>query len=231
MTDPALPWARDVVSRTVQALTALADPGRAPAMAAYLRDQFPFLGIGKPLRMTALRAAWHELPAPAPAELTEAVRALWTLPEREYQYAGCDLLGRWGRLLGPDFLDDTGRELITSRSWWDTVDSLRTVAVGPLVLAHAELVPMVVSWVDSDNRWLVRSAIIHQLTYGERTDEQRLFALCARRAADPEFFIAKAIGWALRTHARRAPDTVRAFLAGHPELTPLARREAAKHLR
>jgi len=76
----------------------------------------------------------------------------------------------------------------------------------------------------------VRSALIHQLGYGERTDADLLFTFCARRAADREFFVAKAVGWALRTYARVAPDAVRAFVEGHPELTKLARREALKHL-
>jgi 3-methyladenine DNA glycosylase AlkD len=228
-------WAASAVEAAVAALEPLADPERAVPMAAYMRGQFPFLGIGTPTRTAALRAAWRDLPSPDDDELADAAAALWRLPEREYQYAACDLLGRWISRCGPGFLTGgpsgaTVERLITSRSWWDSVDALRKVAVGPLVAAHPELVTVLRRWIDADDRWLVRSAIIHQLGYGARTDAELLFAFCARRATEREFFVAKAIGWALRTHARREPDAVRRFVADHPELTPLARREALKHL-
>jgi 3-methyladenine DNA glycosylase AlkD len=223
-------WAATAVSAAVEALNPLADPQRAVPMAAYLRDQFTFLGIGTPARTAALKAAWRELPAPSGPEVTEAARALWGLPQREFQYAGCDLLGRYRRVLPAEALPGTVQSLITTKSWWDTVDALRTVAVGPLVAAHPELVAVLRRWIDADDRWLVRSAIIHQLGYGPRADADLLFAFCARRAPDREFFVAKAIGWALRTHARLEPDAVRGFVAAHPELSPLARSQALKHL-
>jgi len=227
-------WSRDAVAATVAALHPLADPVRGAAMAAYQRDQFPFLGISSPARRAALRAGWSGLPAPSATGLARAARDLWGLPHREYAYAACDLFGRF--LRSPGALDDaalltgTVQELITTASWWDTVDALRSVAVGPLVLAHPELVGTLRRWIEDDDRWLVRSAIIHQLGYGARTDAALLFAFCARRAPDREFFVAKAVGWALRTQARRDPEGVRAFVAAHPELSPLARREALKHL-
>jgi 3-methyladenine DNA glycosylase AlkD len=177
-----------------------------------------------------LKAAWRDLPPPSGTELAATTQALWTLPQREFQYAGCDLLARWQAALTGDMLTGAVEELITTKSWWDTVDSLRAAAVGPLVARHPELVTVMWRWVDTDNRWLVRSAIIHQLGYGPDTDADLLFALCGRRAGDQEFFVAKAIGWALRTYARRAPDAVRGFVVAHPELSPLARREALKHL-
>jgi 3-methyladenine DNA glycosylase AlkD len=229
-------WARAVVAATVGALEPLADAERAVPMARYLRDQFRFLGIGMPARTAALRAAWQPLPRPTTAGLALAVEALWALPAREYRYAGCDALTRWLATAGPELLagrDLTGgpvERLITTDSWWDTVDSLRKAAVGPLVAAHPTLTVVLDRWIESPDRWLARSAIIHQLGYGASTDAERLFDFCARRATDDEFFIAKAIGWALRTYARTAPDAVRAFVAAHPELRPLARREALKHL-
>jgi 3-methyladenine DNA glycosylase AlkD len=229
-------WAHGVVALAQDALRPLADPDRAAPMAAYLRDQFPFLGIPTPQRAAALRAAWAGIGAPSEGELTEGALALWALPEREFQYAACDLLTRWigtttrAAGIGPGFLADGVRQLITTASWWDSVDALRSAAVGPLVAAHPQLRSVMSGWVELDDRWLVRSAIIHQLGYGDATDADLLFALCARRAGDREFFVAKAIGWALRTYARRRPDAVREFVGRHSELTPLARREALKHL-
>jgi 3-methyladenine DNA glycosylase AlkD len=223
-------WPSAAVEATVEALDPLADPVRAAPMAAYMRGRFAFLGIGSPARTAAQKAAWRELPAPSGSELADAAQALWGLPQREFQLAGCDLLFRWHRVLTADQLTGAIEPLITTRSWWDTVDSLRKAAVGPLVAAHPELVGVLWRWIDAQDRWLVRSAIIHQLGYGPDTDADLLFRFCARRATDREFFVAKAIGWALRTYARRAPDAVRGFVAEHPELTPLARREALKRL-
>jgi 3-methyladenine DNA glycosylase AlkD len=229
-------WPGAAVARAVAAFEPAADPGRAAPMAAYLRDQFRVLGIGSPVRAALLRVAWAGLPDPTPAELGGAVAGLWRLPGREYQYAACDLLGRHlgttrrAARLDPGFLVTTIRPLLTTVAWWDTVDALRKVAVGPLVQAHPVLVDVMRAWVEDDDRWLVRSAIIHQLGYREATDEVLLFELCTRRASDREFFVAKAIGWALRTHARRRPDAVREFCTSHAELTPLARREALRHV-
>jgi 3-methyladenine DNA glycosylase AlkD len=223
-------WPAAAVAATVAALVPIADPQRAVPMAAYMRDQFSFLGIGTPARTAALKVAWRGLPTPSGVDAAGAAQALWALPEREFQYAGCDLLARWHRTLTPDLLRGAIEPLITTKSWWDTVDSLRKAAVGPLVAAHPQLVSTLRGWIEDDDRWLVRSAIIHQLGYGPDTDADLLFAFCARRASDPEFFVAKAIGWALRTYARQAPDAVRDFVAAHPQLSSLARREALKHL-
>ncbi len=231
-------WPREVVVATRAALEPLADPARAEPMAAYMRGQFTFLGVATSARRAATRAAWSALPGPAPGALAEsldeAARQLWRLPAREYQYAGCDLLARYlapaVRRLPATLLTGLVQDLVTTRSWWDTVDALRPAAVGPLVLAHRELVAVMQAWCDGTQPWLVRSALIHQLGYAERTDEALLMQLCARRAADQELFVAKAVGWALRTHARRRPGAVLDFVTAHPELSALARREAVKHL-
>ena len=87
------------------------------------------------------------------------------------------------------------------------------------------------AWSADDNMWLVRTAILHQLHYGAATDAERLFGYCTRQAGHPDFFVRKAIGWALRHYARTDAEAVRGFLAAHRhELSPLSVREAAKHL-
>lgn len=230
-------WSDRAVAATEAALRPAADPGRAAPMAAYMKDRFRFLGIPSPARRALLAQVWSVLPEPTVEQAADAAARLCTLPEREFQYAGCDLLARRlgtaRRAAGADAgtLLAAVQPLVVERAWWDTVDSLRGAAVGPLVQAHPELVAVIRRWVEDDDRWLVRSAVIHQLGYGDRTDEDLLLELCARRAADREFFVAKGIGWALRTHARRRPAVVQEFCDRHPELTALARREALKNLR
>jgi 3-methyladenine DNA glycosylase AlkD len=212
-----------------EAFIAAADPDRAPAMAAYMRDQFPFLGLPTPVQRSVARAALRELPAPDEADVVALTTACWAMPEREYQYAGCDYAIRHAPGCGPGFLGHA-RTLLLTKSWWDTVDALAANVVGPLVRAHPGLVTVMDDWIDDDDDWLVRTAIIHQLHAKDGTDAARLFGYCSRRAADREFFVRKAIGWALREYSKTDADAVVTFVATHGELSPLSAREAMKWL-
>ena len=206
------------------------DPERAVAMARYMRDQFVFYGIPAPSQRSVARTALRPLPTPTEPELAEFARACWQRPQREWQYVACDTLAAQVGRCSPALLGLL-EELITTKSWWDTVDSLAGHAVGPLVAAHPELVTEMDRWVVSDNLWLTRSALLHQLGYSNTTDSARLFRYCETRAADREFFIRKAIGWALRQYARTDPAGVSAFVSTHStELSGLSKREALRHL-
>ena len=126
---------------------------------------------------------------------------------------------------------DTARELVTTKSWWDTVDSLASHTVGRLVRTHPELVAVMDEWIGSDDIWLARTALLHQLTWKNDTDAERLFAYCLRRASEKEFFIRKAIGWALREYSKTDEAAVRAFVAEHrATLSGLSRTEALRWL-
>jgi 3-methyladenine DNA glycosylase AlkD len=220
----------ELLGRLTKTFEAARDPDRAVHTAAYMRDQFPFLGIGSPERRALHRTVVAGLPTPTEDELGTVVRRCWELPEREYQYFACDLLRAQLRVPGPGFLDTT-RALITTKSWWDTVDPLATRFVGGLVRRHPQLTATMDAWSADDNLWLVRTAILHQLNYGSDTDTERLFGYCTRQAGHRDFFVRKAIGWALRHYARTDPEGVRAYLAEHGDrLSPLSVREAAKHL-
>ncbi len=195
-------------------------------MAKYMRDQFPFLGIPAPEQRVLMREAMAGMPAPGEGELGVLLGHLWELPEREYQYAGCGLVDRHINACRPAFLA-TIRTLVTTKSWWDTVDSLAKNGAGALVLRYPELRATMDRWVESENTWLRRTAILHQLAFKERTDSERLFRYCKLRAHEQEFFIRKAIGWALREYSKVDPEAVRAFVAVHEGgLSGLSKREA-----
>ena len=133
--------------------------------------------------------------------------------------------------VGSPALLETVRSLIVTRSWWDTVDTLAANVVGPLVSNHPALRATMDAWSTDDNLWLVRTAILHQLRYRSATDPDRLFRYCDAQAGHGDFFIRKAIGWALREYARTDPDAVRTFVATHRDrLSGLSVREASKHL-
>ena len=218
------------VDALVTALAARADPERAAAMAAYMKDRFVFFGVPAAERRAAQREVLGDWRAPDASELVEFAHRCWAEDEREMQYAACDQLRRHAGRLEAAHLADVER-LIVTEPWWDTCDVLATRVVGPLVAAHPELADDMERWLTSGDLWLERAAILHQLNYGEDTDESFLFRSCLTHAVSPEFFHRKAIGWALRQYARVAPDAVRAFVADHEdELSTLSKREATRHL-
>lgn len=228
MAEPDL--ATTILTRLATIYGAARDPDRAVAMAAYMRDQFPFLGIPAPAQQRLSRTVLAGLPRPDEETLRAVALGSWALPEREYQYFACGYLRRWAGVCGPGFLA-TARVLITDKSWWDTVDALAPHLVGPLVRRHPELLSELDAWIADANVWLVRAALLHQLTAKKATDERRLFDYCARQAGHPDFFVRKAIGWALRAYAKSEPDRVRDFVtANRSRLAPLSIREALKHL-
>jgi 3-methyladenine DNA glycosylase AlkD len=150
--------------------------------------------------------------------LTEIVLQLWNKPEREYQYAACDLLAKFKNDLPPTFLEHPLKLLISSKSWWDTIDSLETAAVVPLIQRNPELVSIMWDWIKSDNLWLVRTAIQHQRGLKHETDLSRLYQMCDHVVASKEFFIVKAIGWALRDCCKFDKNGVRNFLKKHSKV-------------
>jgi 3-methyladenine DNA glycosylase AlkD len=230
MLDLVTSYADELMARLERGYSARADPERAVTMRAYMRDQFPFVGLAAPDRRRLDREVLAGTGRPAEADLVEVAHRCWALAEREYQYFAVDLLRRWVRVAGPGFLDTTAT-LITTKPWWDTVDELAAHVVGPLVLRFPELAATMDAWVDGPDMWLTRTAILHQNGYKAATDARRLFAHCAARAEHRDFFIRKAIGWALREYARTDPQAVRTFIEQHRDtLSGLSIREALKHL-
>jgi 3-methyladenine DNA glycosylase AlkD len=230
MTDVTRPLADEVLDRLVRVFDAAREPERAVQAAAYMRDQFAFLGFSTPTQRALARRVVAGLPKPTEDDLRTVALACWKLEEREYQYFACDWLRAHSGVPSADFIATT-RTLITTKPWWDTVDALSTRFVGDLVRRHPQLVKEMDAWSAEQDMWLVRTAILHQLHYGTGTDTERLFAYCTRQAGHTDFFVRKAIGWALRHYARTDPHAVRHYVtANRDRLSPLSVREASKHL-
>jgi 3-methyladenine DNA glycosylase AlkD len=223
------PLSRTVLDRLTLVYGAAADPDEAGPMRAYMRDAFPFLGIKSARRRELAKQVLRGLPAPAEADLRAVALACWAQPAREYQYFAVDWLVRHAKLPGPGFLP-TLETLVTTRSWWDTVDPLATRVAGGIVARHPTAVSTMDKWAADDNLWLARVALLHQMHYKADTDTERLFGYCTALAEHKDFFIRKAIGWALRQYARTDPEAVRAYVARTPQLSGLSVREATKHL-
>jgi len=222
--------AAEIVGRLVAAYAAAADPERAAPMAAYMRNQFPFFGVPTQERRRLTREALRGLPKPAEADAVSVAFGCWEHDERELQYAGSEYLCAHLGVCSPAVMGPL-EELITNRSWWDTVDLLCRHGSGEVVRRHREQRAVMDRWIGSDDIWLARSAILHQERWGAETDQDVLFDYCLRRAVDTEFFVRKAIGWALRSYAHTDVDAVRAFLLAHDdELSGLSKREALKRV-
>jgi 3-methyladenine DNA glycosylase AlkD len=220
--------ARGLLDDLAVAFEENADAERARGMSAYMRDQFPYYGIAAPLQRSLAREVLANHPAPDEPQLARLARDCWTRPQREWQYFACDLMARHAKTLSARFLPHAKRA-ITTKSWWDTVDSLASKTVGGLVLSAPDLRTTMDRWAGDRNIWLARTAILHQLSYKERTDAERLFRYCELRAGDTEFFIRKAIGWALREYSKTDEAAVRAFVRTHDDtLSGLSKREALK---
>lgn len=218
------------VDAIAEALEPMACPTNAIAVRAYMKDVAPFLGIKTPARRAAVNAIAAAQPVPSADSLRAIVTLLWAEPMREFHYAACDLLARYHRRLPADFLADPVQQLLIDKPWWDTVDALGTAVISPLTVKYPGLVDLMWMWCDSDDRWLIRAAIQHQRGRKQNTDTELLFAMCRQHIDDPEFFVAKAIGWALRDTTRWFPQQVGEFVAAHPEMSAVALREAQRGL-
>ncbi|HEY7175814.1 MAG TPA: DNA alkylation repair protein [Micromonosporaceae bacterium] len=224
------PLATTVVGRLTDTYGAARDPERAAPMVAYMRHQFAYLGIGAPEQRVLSRTVVAGLPSPTAADLRDIALACWALDEREYQYFAARLLRRHVRACSAGFLD-TVRVLITTKPWWDTVDELAVHVVGPLVARFGDLATTMDAWSADADMWLVRTAILHQLRYRDKTDSERLFRYSASQAGHRDFFVRKAIGWALREYAKTDAEAVRAFVDAHREsLSGLSIREALRNV-
>ena len=219
-----------VVAEVRAALRAAADAERARGMQAYLKTTEPCLGVRLPEVRRIVTAAVRTSPPGSVDDVAAGAGTLWRdAAVREERYAAIALTGlpvaRGALQLLPLY-----QEMITTGAWWDLVDGLAGRVRDLLLADPATMGPVLRRWARDPDRWLRRSAVIAQLGARERTDTALLAEVVEVTAADPEFFVRKAIGWALRDLTKTDPEWVRRFLAEH-ELSPLSRREAAKHLR
>ena len=212
-------------------LQAAADPVRAAGAQAYMKSQMPFLGVRVPEVRRIVKDASAGHPPGNLAELQSTVLTLWrNAGFREERYAAIELTGL-KVAAGELSMLALYEEIIRTGAWWDLVDGVAH-RLGGLLQAHrAELTTVLERWGRDVDFWVRRAAITAQLGAKSATDTALLAAVIEANLDDPEFFIRKAIGWALRQYARTDPDWVRAFVQRHGEhLSPLSRKEALRSL-
>ncbi|MFO0724269.1 MAG: DNA alkylation repair protein [Myxococcota bacterium] len=217
-----------------RALTALADPARAASMQRYMKSEMPFLGVAMPIFRKTVRPILKAHPVERFEAWRDDALALWHGAKyREERYAVVELMkDRRARPFHTMQALPLVEELIVTGAWWDTVDAFAADDLG--LILKAEPKPMkkaMLSWARSDDLWKRRSAILCQLRFKENTDLDLLYRTITPALDSKEFFLRKAIGWALRQYAWTDPKEVKRWVKEHEsELSGLSRREALKNL-
>ena len=221
----------DLVAAIRARLTAAGDPVRAAGAQAYLKSAMPQLGVRVPEVRRIVKAEVAAAPLASGDELRSAVLELFrTATYREERYAAIDLTA--SKLVRTDLaMVPVYEEIIRTGAWWDLVDGVED-RLGRLLQAHRDvLTPVLLRWSTDPDFWIRRSSITAQLGAKANTDTGLLATVIEANLADREFFIRKAIGWALREFAKTDPAWVRQFAAAHgAALSPLSRREALRNL-
>jgi len=228
------PAAQRLVNATRRALKGKADAEKAPAMQAYMKSDMPFYGLQTP----ELRAICHSLfdkhRLTSAKEWSDAVLHLWRdASHREERYAAIELAA--AKPYEPHRTLEAlpiYEEMIVTGAWWDYVDVLAANHVGELLRRYPpEMGKTMRAWAKSEDNWKRRTSILCQLKFKHHTSLRLLYHNIEESMEVPNFFLRKAIGWALREYAKTDPAEVRRYVTAHAkDLHPLSRREAMKHL-
>lgn len=213
-------------------MSKLANPERAAAMQAYMKSAMPYYGLSLPQVRGVCKAVFSERELSSCTEWQKAVLELWRgARRREERYAALYLLRskRYRECVAPGLMPMI-EEMVESGAWWDLVDEL-VHTVGELLRAHPkEIKPVMRAWSTDSNMWKRRVSIICQLSFQRDTDLELLYSNIEPNLKDREFFVRKAIGWALRQYAHTDPNEIARYVrAHHAELSGLSRREALKN--
>ena len=200
----------------------------AESMEKYMQDKFRFLGIRGGTRTEIYKKYFPDARKTKTIDW-DFVERCWNKEEREFQYAVVYYLKAIQRFLKREDISRL-KYLIVTKSWWDTVDLLAKV-VGSLVLRIEGYDQIMLEWSKDSNIWLRRVAILYQLSLKDKVDEQILDNILVNNLGNSEFFINKAIGWALRDYSKFNPEWVREFIKENKaNMTNLSIREASKYL-
>lgn len=224
------------LSKAVRAeLRKRADPSKAPGMQRYMKSEMPFLGVVSKEMRSAAKEVFARIEVANEGEWRDAVLELWREAKfREERYVAIELTGHrpyrdfWNLGAMPMY-----EEMITTGAWWDYVDVLASNRVGPILTKHpGPMKKKMRAWSRSPDMWKARTSILCQLGFKNETDLSLLYDCIEPSLGSKEFFLRKAIGWALRQYARTDPDEVLRYVTENEErLSGLSKREALRHVR
>ncbi|MBX9685573.1 MAG: DNA alkylation repair protein, partial [Candidatus Obscuribacterales bacterium] len=212
-------------------LQRLSDPKKAVEMAAYMKTDMPFYGVQKPDRLPLLKVMKNSFRPASASEYRDTVLLLWQQPHREEKYLAINYAELFEEHVCLESMD-LYEQMIREGAWWDFVDAISINLVGHVYLKERKALKSLMNkWNKDKDMWIRRSSLLVHIHHKKETDEEQLFEHCLRLAHEKEFFIRKAIGWALREHSKTNPRAVKKFLKDKRDLlSNLSYREAAKHL-
>jgi 3-methyladenine DNA glycosylase AlkD len=206
-----------------------ADATIAKGAKAYLLNQFEFYGIKTPLRRKICKEFYKAHPVKDHNELSSIIKDCFAAPQREIHYFAIELLGYHHKLWSKKTISLI-EWMVTHQSWWDSVDSTNSFVISKFFMKFPETIEITTSkWNNSSNKWLQRMSLLFQLTYKKKTNTTLLSQYIENCQLEEDFFIRKAIGWALRAYAYTDAKWVVQFIKAHPQLSNLSKREALKH--
>jgi 3-methyladenine DNA glycosylase AlkD len=221
----------DLIAAVRKGLERQRDPKKAGPMQAYAKSAMPYYGVQAPTLREVCAVAFEGHLLTTAASWRQAIIGLWDgATHQELRYAAIELAAYppYQRFVSMALVP-LYRRLIQEGAWWDTVDPLSARVAVLLRTYPAPLSRTLRAWAKQDNIWLRRVAIIAQVGARDATDRELLYDCIAPSLGSKEFFLRKAIGWALREYAKALPDEVRRYLAAHRgEVSPLSLREAEK---
>jgi 3-methyladenine DNA glycosylase AlkD len=227
-----MPSQSDELARYVTAeLKRLADPAKAPAMAAYMKTAQPFFGVPTPIRTAMLKQMGERFAPIDQQSYVRCVMALWKLPHREERYCAIAFARRYEQFITLESLPLYER-MIREGAWWDFVDEIAVNLVGSVYgNFRAQTRSVIERWIDDEDMWIRRTALLSHIKHKKETDAAQLFRHCLKLSHERKFFIRKAIGWALREYSKTDPRAVRAFLTkNRKRLSNFSYTEGSKHL-
>jgi 3-methyladenine DNA glycosylase AlkD len=216
------------------ALAQSADPRKAPAMQAYMKSEMPYHGVHTAELRTLCQSLFDKYELDSAEEWSEAVLQLWRdATHREERYCAIELAAapQYAQFRTLETLP-IYEEMIVNGAWWDYVDVLAANHIGELLRRYPrEMGKTMRTWAKCDDNWKRRTAILCQLKFKQHTNPRLLYHNIEESLDIPNFFLRKAIGWALREYAKTEPSEVRRYVTAHAkDLHPLSRREAMKNL-
>ena len=201
---------------------------QARQMSKYMLNKFEYIGIKTPERRKIFKNFFKEYKNEEKIDW-EFVNKCWENKYREFQYIAADYLKNMKDKLTRDDIPKL-KQLILKKSWWDTIDNL-DMTIGALALKDSNVNKILLEWSIDENIWLRRIAIDHQLLKKEKTNTELLEKILKNNLGQAEFFINKAIGWALRDYSKTNPEWVKNFIEKNKEkMAKLSIREASKYL-
>ena len=208
-----------------------ANPEDAVHMQAYMKTDMPFYGVKSPAINAIVSDAKKLFPIATQDEYHAIITKIWSLSHREEKHISIKLATKWKQFITLDALP-LYEKMIREGQWWDFIDPISQNLVGKLLENHrTEMNSILDKWIEDDNFWIRRSAILSHNRHKQNTDQEKLLDYCLQCAHEKEFFIRKAIGWALREYSKTEPEVVSNFIEEHNELlSNLSKREGMKHI-